>query len=373
MKIFFNKIKNNILICDLIFIGFNILINFILYLLNIRMRLWLIVLIVLISIVGFIVGIFQKIYNSVENKIKAIIIFLMGITPVIIFIFVLMPYISFIIAFSYHPEHTVKLDNKTYVAVVNSFLHVDVDYYDYYGPLLMGTKIKVHGYFGKGGYDPFINPNTYDSVEYTYYYDNGKIKSRKNVTFIKDESGNIKDIDSNDVDIDISDKINENENYILPENEKVLYEKKFNKTILRFAKIDEILGQNILVNVLKSTDNGKNFYVVSDEEIQVSNDAKFVFLNENIGFVSVSDKIYLNSNKENLYVTNDGGKTFTSSIFKYENKNVDYISIKRVPYYEENSLKIDCLVYQVNSSKSGYEDKKITFVSNNNGLTWFLK
>ena len=70
MKKMFNKIKNNILTCDLIFIGFNILINFILYLLNIRFRLWVIILIILISIIGFIVGIFKQIYLSVNNKKK---------------------------------------------------------------------------------------------------------------------------------------------------------------------------------------------------------------------------------------------------------------------------------------------------------------
>ena len=61
MRKIFNKIKRNILICDLIFVGINILINFILYLMNVRFRLWVIILIILISVIGFIVGIFQQI------------------------------------------------------------------------------------------------------------------------------------------------------------------------------------------------------------------------------------------------------------------------------------------------------------------------
>ena len=63
MKIF-NKIKSNILLYDLFFIGITVLINFLLYLVNIRLRLWVIVLLFLISIIGFIVGIFQLLANQ---------------------------------------------------------------------------------------------------------------------------------------------------------------------------------------------------------------------------------------------------------------------------------------------------------------------
>ena len=58
MKIF-NKIKSNILLYDFFFIGITVLINFLLYLVNIRLRLWVIVLLFLISIIGFIVGIIK--------------------------------------------------------------------------------------------------------------------------------------------------------------------------------------------------------------------------------------------------------------------------------------------------------------------------
>ena len=369
MKKMFNKIKNNILTCDLIFIGFNILINFILYLLNIRFRLWVIILIILISIIGFIVGIFKQIYLSVNNKKKVLICTI----PIIVLISIFMPIISFLAIFSYRPEHTTILDNKKYVAVVTSFLHVDVDYYDYYGFLLMGTKTKVHGDFGKGGYDPFDSPNIPDSVEYTYYDNNGKIKSKRTETFVKDKDGNIIDKNNYDINIGNSSNFNEFDNYLLPENEEVLYEKKFGKTILRFGKVDNVLGQNMLVHVLRSKDNGKNFYVASDDVIQVSNEAKFVFLNENLGFAVNTGKIYLDNSKTGLYVTNDSGKTFSSAIFKYKNENVDYISIEEVPYYEKNVLKIKCSVYQISHSKDGYEDKELIFISNDSGLTWNLE
>lgn len=373
MRKMFNKIKKNILICDLIFVGINILINFILYLMNVRFRLWVIILIILISIIGFVVGIFQQIYLSSDNKKRTIILSLLGTIPIVILILISLPIVGFIAIFSYKPEHTTTLDNKKYVAVVSSFLHVDVDYYDYYGFLLMGTKVKVHGYFGNGGYDPFTNPNVSDGVEYTYYDDNGKVKSKRTETFIKDKDGNIIDKNNYNIDIDKNNNFDDSDNYLLPENEEVLYERKFNKTILRFGKVDNALGQNMLVHVLKSKDNGKNFYAVSDDVIQVSNEAKFVFLNENLGFAISTGKIYLDNSKVGLYTTNDSGKTFISAKFNYTNNNVEYISIEKVPYYDNNILKIKCSVYQVNSNKDGYEDKELVFISNDNGLNWNLE
>ncbi len=373
MKKMFNRIKNNIFIYDILFIITNILINFTLYLMNIRFRIWMIILIIIISIIGFIIGIFQQLYISSNNKIKVVIFSLLGTIPIIILISVFMPFISFVAIFSYRPEHITTLDNKKYVAVVSSFLHVDVDYYDYYNFLLMGTKIKVHGDFGKGGYDPFENPNIPESVEYTYYDNNEKIKSKRKELFIKDKDGNIINKYNYDINIDNSNDFKENNNYLLPENEEVLYEKKFDNTILRFGKVDNVLGQNMLVNVIRSKDNGENFYVVSDDVIQVSNEAKFVFLNENLGFAINTGEIFLDNRKTGLYVTNDSGKTFTSANFKYTNENVEYISIEEVPYYENNILKIKCSVYQINSNKNGYENKELLFTSNDNGLTWILE
>ncbi len=373
MKNVFNMIKNEILICDLIFIGINILINFILYLINIRFRFWVIILIILISIIGFIIGIIQNIFKSSKYKKTIIITSVLCIVSMLILITIFMPFISFISIFSYHPEHTVSLDDKKYVAVVNSFPFVDVDYYNYYGPLLMGTKIKVHGYFGEGDFDPFKEPDTANFAEYTYYDKNGEAKFIRNETFIKDSNGKIIDKNVYEENVNSSDVNNKNNDYVLPEDEEVLYEKKFGKTILRFAKLDNGLGQNVMVNVIRSKDNGKNYYTMSDEPIVVSNEAKFVFLNENLGFAIPTGKIYLDNSKPGLYVTNDSGKTFSASNFKYENKNVEYISIEDVPYYDENTLKIKCSVYQHNSNKGEYESKELIFISNDSGVTWNLE
>ena len=92
-----------------------------------------------------------------------------------------------------------------------------------------------------------------------------------------------------------------------------------------------------------------------------------------MGFAVNTGEIYLDSRKTGLYITNDSGKTFTSSNFKYTNENVDYISIEGMPYYENDVLKIRCSVYQVNSNKDGYENKNLIFIGNDNGLNWNLE
>ena len=365
MKKIFNKIKNHITLYNSILFVIFLLLNFILYLLNIRFRFWFIVLILIFLLIGFIIGTIQILVNSFKTM-KIVISF-------VSFLMLFLGLISIkIFDFTYYPEHTVTIENKKYVAIVKAFEIVDVSYYDYYGPILMGIKERIHSNFGKGNYDPFENPNIPSSVEQTYYDNSGKVIRITNFNFVKDKNGKIVDTNSYDIYNNSLYHIHESDKYLLPEDEEVLYEKKFDNIILRFGKVDNVLGQNILVNVLRSTDNGKNFYFVSDETIKVSNEAKFVFLNENLGFAISNGKIYLNNSGTSLYVTNDGGKTFTSATFNYKNEQVDYISIIEVPYYDENNLKIKCSVYQINSNLGGYEDKELIFVSNDNGLTWNL-
>ena len=154
---------------------------------------------------------------------------------------------------------------------------------------------------------------------------------------------------------------------------QTLYEKKLDKTIYRFSKLDDVLGQNILVQVNKSKDNGKKYYTITNEPIQVSQDAKYVILNEDLMFASKNDKIMLSENAISLYVSNDGGRSFKNSKVNYKNENADYITIEKMPYFENSILKIKCSVYQLNSSKDNYEDKELIFVSYDNGENWNLQ
>lgn len=90
-------------------------------------------------------------------------------------------------------------------------------------------------------------------------------------------------------------------------------------------------------------------------------------------FASKNDKIMLSENAISLYVSNDGGRSFKNSKVNYKDENADYITIEKMPYFENSILKIKCSVYQLNSSKDNYEDKELIFVSYDNGENWNLQ
>lgn len=369
MKKSIDKLKGKILVITLIFVLINLILNYVLYLFNIRFRLWVIVLIIAISIIGFIIGMFEQFSKVLENKIKAIGLIILTLVPLIALILIFSPFIFITAAFSYKPEHKVTLYGNEYVAVVNSFIKVDVDYYNYYGPFLMGTKVKVHGYFGKGGYDPIVNPNTANEVEYIFYDNNGKEIKKINEIYFRDENGEINKKESYETNYKET-TINKNDNYVLPEDMETLYEKKFDKIIIKFVKLDDALNQNILVQINKSTDNGEKYYPITNKPIQVSSEAKYTILNENLMFASKNNKIMFNNNSISLYVSNNGGKDFLESKVNYKNENAEFITIEKMPYYEKDILKFKCSIYQFNSNKDEYENKEILFVSNDNGLSW---
>lgn len=77
---------------------------------------------------------------------------LMGCVALAVFLFQMS---MLLCVFSYQPEHIVTRDGQTQVAVVNSFLHVNVYYHEYKNFLWMGKDIVTAEYYGRGGYDPF--------------------------------------------------------------------------------------------------------------------------------------------------------------------------------------------------------------------------
>ena len=365
LKEFGKKINKNWWIFSLIFINFNIVLNFLLYVFNIRFRLGVIIFIIGGAITSLIVGIIQLIYKNNFNVRKSVLLILISIIPLIILIDLFLPFLAFRGNTEYVKEHVVSLNDKKYLAQVNAKDYVSVNYYKYYGLFLSSTKVKVHGDFGKGCYDPFEDRELVEEVLYTYYDRNGTA-----IREIKTD-GNNKELDSKLLikDEDIKENEDLHEDYLLPETEKILYEKSFGNTVLRFGFVDNVLGQNMLVNVLRSTDGGKNFYSISEENILVSLEAKFIFLNENLGFIARTGLLQVNNNDTNrLYVTNDGGRTFSEASFNLEIENVEYIRIDEMPYLGNDKLKIVCS-YKLNNSFR----KKLVFISDDNGYTWNLE
>ena len=113
------------------------LLSFILYLINIRFRLWFIITVFIVLTVAFIIGFIQwALRQPTIMKLVSI------LTAAFFTMFCLLFSKYIVMIFQFLPEHVTNLDGKKYVAVVKSFKNVDVSYYNYYGPLLMGTKEK---------------------------------------------------------------------------------------------------------------------------------------------------------------------------------------------------------------------------------------
>lgn len=77
--------------------------------------------------------------------------------------------------FSYQPEHIVEKDDRTMLARVDSFLQVEVRYYEHVNALVRGSRILIHEDFGNGGYAPFEMDDMPKVQRYIYYDENGEI------------------------------------------------------------------------------------------------------------------------------------------------------------------------------------------------------
>ena len=158
-----------------------------------------------------------------------------------------------------------------------------------------------------------------------------------------------------------------------PDNNDTLYSVKFGNTKLRFERYDYAVGQNQVVGVEKTINRGRSYKKLTKEPITVSMEPKFIFINEKLGFAIAKSNLTKNNNYIGVKVTQDGGKTFVDGKIKYDNPDIEILTVEDVPYLENDILKLPCSIYQVKEDKLGYEDKNLTFVSIDNGLTWNLE
>lgn len=152
----------------------------------------------------------------------------------------------------------------------------------------------------------------------------------------------------------------------------ILYEKKFDENnIIRIIYKGAILGQKSIIEIKKSNDNGKtwiNQLETSDGYMQVHNNSKFVFIDNNIGFINDSGLAGTNNEYSALLITVDGGKNFVeSNIINPEFIQEENLIIKDVPYMEDNLLKLK--IYTINYNKNPRETY-YQFYSQDNGLSW---
>lgn len=360
MKKFLNKMKKSILFYTLTIIIIFVVPLPVLDLLNIQYRQWVYYFMILLSITGLFASTIQIALK--KNKIVKIIIGICIILTIIILtsfwkLFIL------VFAFTYTPEHIIEKDGKKYVANVVAFLHVDVYYYDYINFFLKSSKIKIHEYYGKGGYDPFEGEFSQRiPIEYTCYDDEGNIiKTNKNY--------NNKTNDSNSNNENSNINIEENENNY--KTEKILYEKEINNTTsIRIVYFTSTLGQKSLIGTKKTKDGGITWEEQSENDkdyITINDGAKFIFLDENIGFINNLEPFWTNSNTISLLVTNNGGKSFNNAKIICPEFIKSELYINETPYIENGILKFKAYTTNYNySSADGYYE----FYSDDNGQNW---
>lgn len=85
-------------------------------------------------------------------------------------------FVLFIIGvFLHEPEHVIEKDGKTMVALVNSYLQVEVNYFDYENALVHSASRKRWEDYGNGGYDPFEREEMPKVKRYMAFDDSGKL------------------------------------------------------------------------------------------------------------------------------------------------------------------------------------------------------
>lgn len=152
----------------------------------------------------------------------------------------------------------------------------------------------------------------------------------------------------------------------------ILYQKNFDENnIIRVVYKGAILGQRYVIQIEKSNDNGNtwiNQLEMYDGYMQVHNNSKFIFIDNNIGFINDPGLVGTNNEYNKLLVTIDGGRNFIeANIIHPEFITEENLLISDVPYIENNLLKLK--IYTINYNKNPIE-AYYQFYSQDNGLTW---
>ena len=370
LKNFLNDCKKSILFYTISYFVIFMILKLIVNLLGFEFMKY----IYIFSTIVIICGIIASIVKAFKSKSKStrICIAICVLSVIIIGCSVFGRLALLLVAFSFNPEHIVKIENKKYVAYVYAWLDTRVDYYDYINPFVRGTTKRISDYYDNIGLDVLdsehkglYNPN------YTNYYDeNGKLINR-NPYIVKENTDANKDDETkyNEYMEQQNRQYEESKTITSNSSNDILYEKVISEdTVIRVRSLGAILAQRSIIQVEKSTDGGKTFTVVSDEGISIHNSSEFIFIDENIGFINDPGLAGTDGENRGLLVTIDSGKSFKNANiihpYNIEEKN---LFVKGVPYIKEGILKI-----QIYTLKH-YERTYYIFTSNDNGLNWILE
>lgn len=294
----------------------------------------------LLIIVGVVIGTIiaikkLKYEKQIKIQLYTAYFLLEGILSIVLLAIVLFPLL-------YQRERITQIDNVWYVEIKRSTLvDASLNYYDLKYLIFRKKQPKF-----VQNYNNYFTPENY--IGTTYYDEEGNV--------IRSTTGNNNQTEELETDAEE----NAQKDYTFPR--EVLYTRTFdNNVVIKITSIDAILARRLAVIVEKSTDGGKTFTnVLTQDSLIVGDEAEYIFLNENIGFIK---ELKENENR-GLRVTKDGGKTFEEVIFKVKKEELPYLYIDNMPYFEDNTLKLDASMYYAKTP----EIKKLK--SNDNGLTW---
>ncbi len=381
-----NKLKNiNIIKYDLLAIIIFFALNFILYLNNLKIRLWLFLLVSFLLLTFFIIGNLKLIFNK-ETKSHILIMSILSLVLVgVILLYYVIFFFFFNNAFGIRKEYYKVFDDRSYIVCLKSNDDSVIEFYEYKNPFIRGDRVKIIADYQNVKFHPdnepydnpfFVKYYYYDSnnllmkVEEVYYNENGTINKREKL--YPDRQSNSSS-DNSLYDEEIDNEFEEDHETLVDKPRtladcEVLYEKRFDNKILRYAVLDYALGQRLLTKVIVSEDDGKTFDIVTEGNtfLSLNSASQINFIDEQLTFVVPNTSMDSTKNID-IYVSQDGGKTFTTGTLLYDT-NVYYIGIYDVPYLEDGYLKLKCLVYKYVDHKQ--EKVDWIFTTNNNGITW---
>lgn len=262
----FRKIYNHIGVISIGLVLSLVLFSLLLNLFGLRFRMWIYYTAISISVLGMLTSAVRWFRKQIP-KVKRLIGFTISLLVVLSIIFWQVPMIILLaVAMLCQTEHVVEVNGQKYVAYVESnLLHTSVYYYDYIGPILVGTEAEFDEHY-KGSFDP---------IKRKQEEEQGTLQKELKSNYV--EGTNI-----------------ENENFtinILPEviDEKdILYKKDIDSTTsIRIVYSGSSLGGKIGIRVQKTNNGGEwwNDKINSaDKFMTVNSGAEFVFFNENVRF-----------------------------------------------------------------------------------------
>ena len=123
--------------------------------------------------VQVIIFLFHRVRRQEKPAIR--ILAVVGIAVIIVMVTIASLNVFIRSVFGHRPEHVIEKNGQIMLARVDSFLQVEVRYYDHVNLLVRGSWTRIHEDYGNGGYDPFTLDEMPEVRRYMYFDKNGEV------------------------------------------------------------------------------------------------------------------------------------------------------------------------------------------------------